>query len=71
MVIQEMDDISTANKPVVIADYSKYIIRDSQGLRMRRLQERFADYDQVAFVGFMRTDALVLHSAAVKYLTMA
>ena len=71
VVIQEMDDISTANKPGVIADFSKYIIRDSQGLRMRRLQERFADYDQVAFVGFMRTDALVLQSAAVKYLTMA
>lgn len=71
VVIQEMDDIATGNKPVVIADFSKYIVRDSQGLRMRRLQERYADYDQVAFVGFMRTDALVLQSAAVKYLTMA
>ena len=71
VIVQEMDSIATGNKPVVIADFSKYIIRDSQGMRMIRMQERYADYDQVGFVGFMRTDALVLQSAAVKFITMA
>jgi HK97 family phage major capsid protein len=71
VIVQEMDSIATAKKPVVIADFSKYIIRDSQGMRMIRMQERYADYDQVGFVGFMRTDALVLQSAAVKFITMA
>ena len=71
VIIQEMDSIATGNKPVVIADFSKYIIRDAGGMRMARLQERYADYDQVGYVGFMRTDALVIQSAAVKFLTMA
>ena len=71
VIIQEMDDIASANKPVVIADFSKYIIRDAGGMRMARLQERYADYDQVGYVGFMRTDALVIQSAAVKFITMA
>ena len=70
-VVQELDSISTGNKPIVIADFSKYIIRDVAGIALKRLNERYADFDQVGFFALMRTDALVIQSSAVKYLTMA
>lgn len=45
---------------VVFGDiYSAYVIRRALGLTLLRLTERYADYLQVGFLGFLRTDALV------------
>jgi len=73
VVNNDMPTIATGNKPVLFGDMSKFFIRDVAGIRIKRLNERFADNDQVAFVAFSRHDAL-LHDAGtnpVKYLQMA
>jgi HK97 family phage major capsid protein len=62
--------VSSSNTTVCYGQMSKYKIRDVNQLRMRRLVERYADYDQEGFVGFYRTDANLLDAQThpVKYL---
>lgn len=52
-------------------DMDNYQIRMVQGFQMVRLVERYADFHQVGFLAFMRTDADLLDTAAVKSLKMA
>jgi len=52
-------------------DMDKYQIRMVQGFQMVRLVERYADFHQVGFLAFMRSDADLLDTAAVKSLKMA
>jgi predicted phage gp36 major capsid-like protein len=47
-----------------------YIIRDVRGIEVLRMVERYADYLQVGFLGFQRTDGLVQDVSAAKLLTM-
>lgn len=47
----------TANNFMLFGDFSKYIIRSVKNLSVLRLDERFADYGQVGFIGFARYDA--------------
>lgn len=56
---------------VAYGDMDKYQIRMVQGFQMVRLVERYADFHQVGFLAFMRTDADLLDVAAVKTLKMA
>lgn len=63
--------ITTGQKTVVFGDLSRYVVRDALDVQLVRLDERFADLGQVAFVAIMRTDAKVLVSSAVKLLTQA
>jgi HK97 family phage major capsid protein len=37
-------------------NFDIYWIRDVSGIRFVRMDERYADYDQVGFVVFLRTD---------------
>jgi HK97 family phage major capsid protein len=41
---------------LLFGDFSKYIIRDTGRICIRRLVERYAEYDQTSFIGFMSTD---------------
>ena len=41
------------------------------GVVMQRLAERYAEYFQVAFLGFNRADGELLDTAAGKHLVMA
>ena len=41
---------------------------DAGPLRMRRLDERYAEKDQVGFIAFLRSDSNTTNSAAIKYL---
>ncbi len=69
---QYMDSAVTASKKVMIfGDFSKYCIRDVGSLRLRRLEERYADTDEVAFIALMRMDARWCNTAAAKYLVTA
>lgn len=47
-----------------------YIIRDVRGIEVLRMVERYADYLQVGFLGFQRSDGLVQDTSAAKLLTM-
>jgi HK97 family phage major capsid protein len=58
-------------KAVLFGDFSKYLIRDVSDVRLVRMEERYADYDQVGFTAFVRSDADLLDAGThpVMYLT--
>ena len=59
-------------KSVLFGDFERgYVIRDVVGLTVRRLDERYADYLQVGWFAFQRTDATVQDSAAYKALVQS
>lgn len=68
----DMDDIAGAAKPVLFGDFSKYIIRDVQAVVMMRLVERYADYNQVGFMSFHRSDGDLVDAGTnpVKHIVM-
>lgn len=68
------NDMPTAalSKAILYGDFSKYIVREVAGITVLRLDERYADYHQVGFLAFSRSDGDLLNAAAgpVKYLSM-
>lgn len=67
----DMATIATGNTTVLFGDFKKFVVRMVNGLGIKRLDERFADYDQTAFLAFARMDSAVLDSAAIKHLKQA
>lgn len=61
----------TATKHVLFGDFSKFIIRDAGSVRLRRLDERWAEKDQTGFIGFLRSDSNCVNTAAIKYMLQA
>lgn len=68
---QDMAAATAGNKSVLFGAFNRYVHRQVNQLSVRRLVERYADYDQVGFIGFMRMDGELLDTGAVKALTMA
>lgn len=70
---QSFPAITTGQKTVAFGDLSKYIIRRVRGVYVTRLNERFAEYDQIAFLAYSRVDGGLLNAgtAPVKHLTQA
>ncbi len=48
--------MATGNTPVAYGALANYWIRDVQGVQLMRLDERFAEFLQVAFLAFARND---------------
>lgn len=65
---QDIANIGASAKSMAFGDWSKYVIRRVGGVRVVRLNERFADTDQVAFAVLARFDGLPTNTAAVKHL---
>lgn len=68
---QDIADIGTGNKSMAFGQWNKYIIRSVGGTRVIRLNERFADNDQVGFVVLKRFDGLQVNTGAIKHLLHA
>jgi HK97 family phage major capsid protein len=66
-----MADIGTGNVSTLYGDMEKFIVRRARPIDIKRLDERFAEADQVGFVGFVRVDSEMLDAAAIKKLTHA
>ena len=65
IVNNDMPQMAANAKSIVFGDFSKYILREvGQGLVVQRLNERYAEYLQVALLGFARYDGRVLQPAA-------
>jgi HK97 family phage major capsid protein len=66
---QSMTAPATAVKSILFGDLSKYIVRDVRDFTLLRLDERFAEYHQVAFLAFSRHDGDLLDAGTdpVKY----
>lgn len=67
---QSVATMAANAKSIAFGDFSKYKIRRVRsGVQIRRLDERYADNNQVGFVGFLRCDGRLLDAgtAPVKY----
>ncbi|QHV99219.1 phage major capsid protein [Spirosoma endbachense] len=71
VINDDLADIGLSAKSVGFGDFSKYIIRNVASPLIIRLTERFAEFNQTAYVGFMRTDAKLINQGAVKFLQHA
>lgn len=52
---------TTGQRLMLFGDMSKYKVRRAGAPRLRRLDERYADTDQVAFIAFLREDGDLLN----------
>lgn len=62
--------VTTGTRAVLFGALQKYMIRDVLGVTLLRLDERYADFHQVAFLAFARADGNLLNAGTnpVKYL---
>lgn len=69
-VNNDMATIGASNKTVLFGQLKKYKIRRVKELSVVKLVERFADYGQIALLGFARYDGNLLDAGThpVKYL---
>jgi HK97 family phage major capsid protein len=67
---QDMPAIGTGNRQLLFGALDKYIIRSVKELAVLRLNERFAELGQTAFIGFARYDGNLIDAGThpVKYL---
>jgi HK97 family phage major capsid protein len=68
---EDMANVATAQKSILFGDFSKYILRDVQGVTVRRLVERYADFNQIGIIAYSRHDGGLMDTAAVKHLAHA
>jgi HK97 family phage major capsid protein len=71
VINQSMASIATTNKAVLFGDLAKYLIRDVMDITLVRLDERFAEAHQVAFLAFSRHEGRLLNAGTnpVKVIT--
>jgi len=67
---QAVSEIGAGNRVAVFGDLSQFTVRRAGGIVIRRLNERYAEKDQVGFVGLARVDSAVMDPAAIKALIM-
>ncbi|MEU0716834.1 phage major capsid protein [Streptomyces lavendulocolor] len=66
-VNQDMPVMAANAKSILFGDfYAGYLIRDVEDVQVLRLAERYADYLQVGFLAFSRTDGTPQDTAAYK-----
>jgi HK97 family phage major capsid protein len=70
---QSMASPGSSAKKILFGDLSKYIVRDVRDFTLLRLDERFAELQQVAFLAFSRHDGDLLDAGTnpVKYMSQA
>jgi HK97 family phage major capsid protein len=72
VVNQDMAVPATGVKSVLFGDFkSGYVVRFVKAFEMIRLEERYAEFGQVGFLGFDRADGVVQDNSAYKALTQA
>lgn len=63
--------IGTGVQPIVVGDFSQFLVRQGGGYNVRRLNERYADNFLVGIQGYSWFDSVVLQPAAFASLEMA
>lgn len=72
IVNQDMPDPAASVKSVLFGDFQAgYVVRDVLGIQTLRLEERYADFLQVGFLAFLRTDGRAQNTAAYRALTQS
>jgi HK97 family phage major capsid protein len=62
VVNQDMAVMAASAKSILFGDLSKYLIRDVVDMTLLRLDERFAEFHQVAFLAYLRSDGDLLNA---------
>jgi HK97 family phage major capsid protein len=57
VIDNSMPQIGAAKNTVLFGDTSKFIVRKVKDISILRLDERYAEYGQVGFIGFSRVDS--------------
>jgi HK97 family phage major capsid protein len=65
VINQDMASMTISAKSILFGDFSKYLIRDVRDFTLVRLDERFAEFLQVGFLAFLRTDGDLLNAGTV------
>ena len=60
MINQSMPQIAASNVTVAFGDLSKMLVRRVRDFSVLVLRERYAEFGQVGFLGFMRVDSNLL-----------
>lgn len=61
VINQDMPDVDTVNlKSILFGDQTKYWVRDTLGVTLLVLRERYAELGQIAFVAFNRADGRLI-----------
>lgn len=68
VVDQAIPDIAAGKKFIFCGDFNRFIIRRVSYMTLKRLVERYAEYDQTAFLAFHRFDCVLEDVAAIKAL---
>jgi len=68
---QAIADVGAGQKFIFCGDFNRFLIRRVRYMAMKRLVERYAEYDQVGFLAFYRFDTLLEDTAAIKALVGA
>lgn len=69
VIDQAIDDIADDAKFMYAGDFNQFVIRNVRALVVRRLVERYAEYDQVGFLAFQRFGCVLQDTSAIKALT--
>lgn len=72
MVNNSLQAMTAALVPAVFGDMKKYYLREVGTIRLKRLEERYAEADQIAFIGNMSWDGTIVDAGTnpIKYLKM-
>jgi HK97 family phage major capsid protein len=62
---QDNAQIGSGNKSVLFGDHGRFVVRRVKEFLVRRLTERYADNDQVGFIGFGRYDGALVDQKAM------
>lgn len=65
---QGIKDIGVNNKFMYGGDFNQFVIRRVRYMVLKRLVERYAEFDQTAFLAFHRFDCVLQDAAAIKAL---
>ncbi|MEO7836211.1 MAG: phage major capsid protein, partial [Acidimicrobiales bacterium] len=68
----DMPAAAASVKSILFGDFrAAYIIRDVTGVQTLRLEERYADFLQVAFLLFQRSDGTLQQASALRAATQS
>ena len=71
LVNNELATTGANARIMLFGDFSKYAVRVVNGLELRVLLEKYAEFRAVGYFGFLRLDGELLDTAAVKHLRLA
>ncbi|EIX4511076.1 phage major capsid protein [Escherichia coli] len=68
VIDQAIESIGQGKKFIFLGDFNRFIVRRVSYMTLKRLVERYAEYDQTAFLAFHRFDCVLEDVAAIKAL---